>query len=147
MALTAEEHEASMECDEFVAASDAAGGKRPAEVPPPGEPAPTRSRPPDGPHEDSLGGAATHTLPTPHTTHPPEEDASAESLFGQSTHPSEGVTPPRSSDRKRYGAKACGQSQKDGVAHSELPRKHARSQRRQMVNSSWTQRTVLSSAT
>ncbi|KAL1524520.1 hypothetical protein AB1Y20_019413 [Prymnesium parvum] len=25
--------------------------------------------------------------------HPPEEDASAESLFGQSTHPSEGVTP------------------------------------------------------
>ncbi|KAL1514425.1 hypothetical protein AB1Y20_003525 [Prymnesium parvum] len=31
MALTAEEHEASMECDEFVAASDAAGGKRPAE--------------------------------------------------------------------------------------------------------------------
>ncbi|KAL1525507.1 hypothetical protein AB1Y20_020363 [Prymnesium parvum] len=31
MALTAEEREASMECDEFVAASDAAGGKRPAE--------------------------------------------------------------------------------------------------------------------
>ncbi|KAL1498664.1 hypothetical protein AB1Y20_013977 [Prymnesium parvum] len=57
MALTAEEHEASMECDEFVAASDAAGGKRPAEVSPPGEPAPTRSRPPDDPHEDSLGGA------------------------------------------------------------------------------------------
>ncbi|KAL1529187.1 hypothetical protein AB1Y20_000146 [Prymnesium parvum] len=31
MALTAEEHEAIMECDEYVAASDAAGGKRPAE--------------------------------------------------------------------------------------------------------------------
>ncbi|KAL1526598.1 hypothetical protein AB1Y20_015303 [Prymnesium parvum] len=93
MALTAEEREASMECDEFVAASDAAGGKRPAEVPPHGEPAPTRSRPPDGPHEEPLGGAATHTHPTTHPTHPPEEDASAESLFGQSTHPSEGVTP------------------------------------------------------
>ncbi|KAL1529274.1 hypothetical protein AB1Y20_000228 [Prymnesium parvum] len=37
MALTAEEREASMECDEFVAASDAAGGKRPAESTHPSE--------------------------------------------------------------------------------------------------------------
>ncbi|KAL1514456.1 hypothetical protein AB1Y20_003555 [Prymnesium parvum] len=94
MALTAEEKEAVMECDEDVAASDAAGGKRPAEAPPLGEPDPARARPPVGPHEVTLGGAATHTLPpTPNTNHPPEEDASAESLFGQSTHPSEGVTP------------------------------------------------------
>ncbi|KAL1522486.1 hypothetical protein AB1Y20_017474 [Prymnesium parvum] len=93
MALTAEEKEAAMECENDVAASDENGGKRPAEAPPLGEPAPTRVRPPVGPHEDTLGGAATHTLPTPNTNHPPEEDASAESLFGQSTHPSEGVTP------------------------------------------------------
>ncbi|KAL1521314.1 hypothetical protein AB1Y20_020981 [Prymnesium parvum] len=93
MALTAEEIEATMDCDDEVVASGEAGGKRPAEAPPPGEPAPARARPPVRPHEDSLGGAATHTLPTPHTTHPPEEDASAESLFGRSTHPSEGVTP------------------------------------------------------
>jgi len=114
MALTAEEHEASMECDEYVAASDAAGGKRPAEVPPPGEPAPTRSRPPDGPHEDSLGGAATHTLPTPHTTHPPEEDASAESLFGQSTHPSEGVTPHGPRTESATARKPAGKVKKMG---------------------------------
>ncbi|KAL1504219.1 hypothetical protein AB1Y20_010628 [Prymnesium parvum] len=93
MALTAEEKEAAMECENDVAASDENGGKRPAEAPPIGEPAPTRVRPPVGPHEDTLGGAATHTLPTPDPQHPPEEDASAESLFGQSTHPSEGVTP------------------------------------------------------
>ncbi|KAL1507222.1 hypothetical protein AB1Y20_008071 [Prymnesium parvum] len=93
MALTAEEKEAAMECENDVAASEENGGKRPAEAPPLGEPAPTRGRPPVGPHEDTLGGAATHTLPTPNTNHPPEEDASAESLFGQSTHPSEGVTP------------------------------------------------------
>eukprot|EP00327_Prymnesium_parvum_P027243 CAMPEP_0195588920 /NCGR_PEP_ID=MMETSP0814-20130614/33374_1 /TAXON_ID=97485 /ORGANISM="Prymnesium parvum, Strain Texoma1" /LENGTH=275 /DNA_ID=CAMNT_0040727941 /DNA_START=685 /DNA_END=1513 /DNA_ORIENTATION=+ len=93
MALTAEEMEAAMECENDVAASDEAGGKRPAKAPPLGEPAPTRARPPVGPHEDALGGAATHTLPTPNTKHPPEEDASAESLFGQSTHPSEGGPP------------------------------------------------------
>ncbi|KAL1511205.1 hypothetical protein AB1Y20_006019 [Prymnesium parvum] len=94
MALTAEEHEAVMECDDDVAASDAAGGKRPAAAPPPlGEPAPARARPPVGPQAATLGGAATHTLPTHTPHHPPEEDASAESLFGRSTHPSEGVTP------------------------------------------------------
>ncbi|KAL1521824.1 hypothetical protein AB1Y20_021475 [Prymnesium parvum] len=93
MALTAEEEEAIMECDIEAAASGAAAGKRPAGAPPLGEPAPARARPPVDPHEDTLGGAATHTLPTPNTNHPPEEDASAESLFGQSTHPSEGVTP------------------------------------------------------
>eukprot|EP00327_Prymnesium_parvum_P009643 CAMPEP_0184381018 /NCGR_PEP_ID=MMETSP0007-20130409/5231_1 /TAXON_ID=97485 /ORGANISM="Prymnesium parvum, Strain Texoma1" /LENGTH=43 /DNA_ID= /DNA_START= /DNA_END= /DNA_ORIENTATION= len=43
MALTAEEKEAVMECDEDVAASDAAGGKRPAEAPPLGEPDPARA--------------------------------------------------------------------------------------------------------
>ncbi|KAL1528033.1 hypothetical protein AB1Y20_009402 [Prymnesium parvum] len=89
MALTAEEEEAIMECDIEAAASGAAAGKRPAGAPPLGEPAPARARPPVDPHEDTLGGAATHTLPTPNTNHPPEEDASAESLFGQSTHPSE----------------------------------------------------------
>ncbi|KAL1524491.1 hypothetical protein AB1Y20_019385 [Prymnesium parvum] len=93
MALTAEEEEAIMECDIDAAASGETAGKRPAVAPPMGEPAPARVRPPVDPHGDSLGGAATHTLPTPHTNHPPEEDASAESLFGQSTHPSEGVTP------------------------------------------------------
>ncbi|KAL1525126.1 hypothetical protein AB1Y20_019998 [Prymnesium parvum] len=93
MALTAEEEEAIMECEDEAVASDATAGKRPAAAPPLGEPAPTRARPPVGPLEDTLGGAATHTLPTPNTNHPPEEDASAESLFGQSTHPSEGVTP------------------------------------------------------
>ncbi|KAL1510232.1 hypothetical protein AB1Y20_006558 [Prymnesium parvum] len=106
MALTAEERAAIMECDEDVAASDTGGGKRPAETPPLGEPAPARARPPVGPQAATLGGATTHTLPTPTPHHPPEEDASAESLFGRSTHPSEGVTPhaPRSSDRERYGA-------------------------------------------
>ncbi|KAL1515874.1 hypothetical protein AB1Y20_002489 [Prymnesium parvum] len=93
MALTAEEHEAIMECDDEVAASEEAGGKRPAEPPPLGEPAPARVRPPVVPHAATLGGAATHTLPTHTPHHPPEEDASAESLFGRSTHPYEGVTP------------------------------------------------------
>ncbi|KAL1496574.1 hypothetical protein AB1Y20_014179 [Prymnesium parvum] len=93
MALTAEEEETIMECENEAVAGDATAGKRPAEAPPLGEPAPARARPPVGPHGDTLGGAATHTLPTHTTHHPPEEDASAESLFGRSTHPSEGVTP------------------------------------------------------
>ncbi|KAL1496315.1 hypothetical protein AB1Y20_016273 [Prymnesium parvum] len=114
MALTAEEHEAIMECDEYVAASDAAGGKRPAEVPPQGEPTPTRSRPPGGPHEDSLGGAATRTLPTHTPHHPPEEDASAESLFGRSTHPSEGVTPHGPRTESATARKPAGKAKKLG---------------------------------
>ncbi|KAL1510909.1 hypothetical protein AB1Y20_005738 [Prymnesium parvum] len=114
MALTAEEHEAIMECDEYVAASDAAGGKRPAEVPPPGEPTPTRSRPPGGPHKDSLGGAATRTLPTHTPHHPPEEDASAESLFGRSTHPSEGVTPHGPRTESATARKPAGKAKKLG---------------------------------
>ncbi|KAL1505095.1 hypothetical protein AB1Y20_008854 [Prymnesium parvum] len=93
MALTAEEMEETMECDNDAAASGASAGKRPAEAPPMGEPAPARVRPPVGPQVAALGGAATHTLPTHTPHHPPEEDASAESLFGRSTHPSEGVTP------------------------------------------------------
>ncbi|KAL1499025.1 hypothetical protein AB1Y20_009078 [Prymnesium parvum] len=55
MALTAEEMEAAMECENDGVASDETGGKRPAEAPPLGEPAPTRGRPPVGPHEDTLG--------------------------------------------------------------------------------------------
>ncbi|KAL1500641.1 hypothetical protein AB1Y20_013289 [Prymnesium parvum] len=46
MALTAEEEEAIMECEDEAVASDATAGKRPAAAPPLGEPAPTRARPP-----------------------------------------------------------------------------------------------------
>ncbi|KAL1525535.1 hypothetical protein AB1Y20_020390 [Prymnesium parvum] len=46
MALSAEEVEATMECDNDDAASGASAGKRPAEAPPMGEPAPARVRPP-----------------------------------------------------------------------------------------------------
>ncbi|KAL1528197.1 hypothetical protein AB1Y20_009556 [Prymnesium parvum] len=114
MALTAEEMEAAMECENDGVASDETGGKRPAEAPPLGEPAPTRGRPPVGPHEDTLGGAATHTLPTPNPQHPPEEDASAESLFGQSTHPSEGVTPHGPRTESATARKPAGKVKKMG---------------------------------
>ncbi|KAL1504121.1 hypothetical protein AB1Y20_010531 [Prymnesium parvum] len=68
MALTAEENEAIMECDDEAAAGDAAAGKRPAEAPPlgAGQPAPTRARPPAGPHEDTLGRVQQRT----HSPHP-----------------------------------------------------------------------------
>ncbi|KAL1495823.1 hypothetical protein AB1Y20_016683 [Prymnesium parvum] len=114
MALTAEEVEATMDCDNDAAASGASAGKRPAEAPPMGEPNPARVRPPVGPHGDPLGGAATHTLPTPHTNHPPEEDASAESLFGQSTHPSEGVTPHGPQTESATARKPAGKVRKMG---------------------------------
>mmetsp|Transcript_18856 Transcript_18856/g.47133 ORF Transcript_18856/g.47133 Transcript_18856/m.47133 type:complete len:421 (+) Transcript_18856:23-1285(+) len=114
MALTAEEEEAIMECDIEAAASGAAAGKRPAGAPPLGEPAPARARPPVDPHEDTLGGAATHTLPTPNPQHPPEEDASAESLFGQSTHPSEGVTPHGPRTESATARKPAGKVKKMG---------------------------------
>ncbi|KAL1520224.1 hypothetical protein AB1Y20_023694 [Prymnesium parvum] len=49
MALTAEEVEATMDCDNDAAASGASAGKRPAEALPMGEPTPARVRPPVGP--------------------------------------------------------------------------------------------------
>ncbi|KAL1520410.1 hypothetical protein AB1Y20_021996 [Prymnesium parvum] len=74
MALTAEEVEATMDCDNDAAASGASAGKRPAEAPPMGEPTPARVRPPLGPQVDTLRGAATHTAThsqqTPHTILP-----------------------------------------------------------------------------
>ncbi|KAL1518908.1 hypothetical protein AB1Y20_003181 [Prymnesium parvum] len=103
-----------MDCDNDAAASGASAGKRPAEAPPMGEPNPARVRPPVGPHGDPLGGAATHTPPTPHTNHPPEEDASAESLFGQSTHPSEGVTPHGPQTESATARKPAGKVRKMG---------------------------------
>ncbi|KAL1526582.1 hypothetical protein AB1Y20_015289 [Prymnesium parvum] len=93
MASAAINTKTAMECDNDDVVSDAHGGKRPAPSAPPDEPLPARARPGDGPHEVPPFDNNTQTHNTQHNTHPPEEDASAESLFGQSTHPSEGVTP------------------------------------------------------
>ncbi|KAL1530095.1 hypothetical protein AB1Y20_001017 [Prymnesium parvum] len=94
MASAAINTKTAMECDNDDVVSDAHGGKRPAPSAPPDEPLPARARPgDDGPHEVPPFDNNTQTHNTQHNTHPPEEDASAESLFGQSTHPSEGVTP------------------------------------------------------
>ncbi|KAL1515426.1 hypothetical protein AB1Y20_002052 [Prymnesium parvum] len=93
MASTMEVLKTAMECDDSGGAADEVGGKRPAMAAPMDGPPPTRARPSVGPHEDTPHTADTHTHNTPTPAHPLEGDESAESLFGQSTHPSEGVTP------------------------------------------------------
>ncbi|KAL1522992.1 hypothetical protein AB1Y20_017955 [Prymnesium parvum] len=93
MASVGKAIEMTMDCDDEDAASAAAGGKRPATAASLGEPPPTRARPTVGPHEDTRFEEDTHTHPTHPPDHPLEGDESAESLFGRSTHPSEGVTP------------------------------------------------------
>mmetsp|Transcript_18313 Transcript_18313/g.27521 ORF Transcript_18313/g.27521 Transcript_18313/m.27521 type:complete len:130 (+) Transcript_18313:93-482(+) len=89
MAFAANHENHDTVCDMEDEVSDAMRGKRPAALAPLEEPPPTRGRPTDGP----LGGPSMGVGPQAPLPPPPEEDASAESLFGRSTHPSEGVTP------------------------------------------------------
>jgi len=110
MASAANLENRDMECDNGEAVENEGGGKRPAASAPLEEPPPTRGRPTDGP----LGGPPMGVGLAAPLPPPPEEDASAESLFGQSTHPSEGVTPNGPRTDSATARKPKGKEQKMG---------------------------------
>ncbi|KAL1530006.1 hypothetical protein AB1Y20_000932 [Prymnesium parvum] len=114
MASVGKVNEMTMECDDEGAASDVVGGKRPATAASLGEPPLTRARPTVGPHGDTHIGEDTHTLPTHTPDQPLEGDESAESLFGRSTHPSEGVTPHGPRTESATARKPAGKVRKMG---------------------------------
>ena len=91
MAPVTETNKTAMDCDNDGAANDKTGGKRQAAAAPLEAPASSRARPGYEPLSGPPTGFVSHTKPTP-IQHPPEE-GEIESLFGGSTHPSEGVTP------------------------------------------------------
>jgi len=110
MALATNRENLDVVCDMDEEESDAMRGKRPAALAPLEEPPPTRGRPTDGP----LGGPPMGVGLAAPLPPPPEEDASAESLFGQSTHPSEGVTPNGPRTESATARKPAGKVKKMG---------------------------------